>query len=210
VQAWAQFNTTQLKVQAAAGTSTTAVTFTASPGGAIGIANNIPFGKGHVRAIVDQMKEFNIPAFIGDDYYSIARPTTLTNVKTDLEAVYQYTETGFQMIMNGEIGRFYNLRFCEQTHIVKGGAENFTTFDPQNDVAQPWTNGKSDWIFFFGEDTVAEAIGVPEEIRGKIPTDYGRSKGIAWYALLGYGRTQGDATAQDFPNARIVKWESST
>ena len=29
-------------------------------------------------------------------------------------------------------------------------------------------------------DTVAEAIAVPEEIRGKIPSDYGRSKGVAW------------------------------
>ncbi len=30
------------------------------------------------------------------------------------------------------------------------------------------------------EDTVAEAIAVPEEVRAKIPTDFGRSKGIAW------------------------------
>jgi N4-gp56 family major capsid protein len=211
VQAWTQFNQTGLKVQAASsGTSTTAVTFSTSPGTAsIGITNAVPFGKGHVRAIVDQMKEFNIPAFIGDDYYCIARPTTFTQVKSDLEGVYQYTETGFAMIMNGEIGRFYNLRFCEQTHIPKGGAEDSTTFNPQTDVSDAWNGGKSDWIFFFGEDTVAEAIAIPEEIRGKIPTDYGRSKGIAWYALLGYGKTQGDKTADDFPNSRIVKWESA-
>ena len=30
------------------------------------------------------------------------------------------------------------------------------------------------------EDTVAEAIAIPEEMRGKIPTDFGRSKGVAW------------------------------
>jgi len=33
------------------------------------------------------------------------------------------------------------------------------------------------------EDTVAEAIAVPEEIRGKIPTNYGLSRGVAWLTL---------------------------
>lgn len=209
IAAWTQFNTTGLKCNATSGTSTTAVTFNVSPGTAsAGVTNNVAFGKGHVRAIVDQMKENNIPAFVGDDYYAIGRPKAFTGLKTDLEGVYQYTETGFQMIMNGEVGRFYNMRFVEQTHIPTGGAEDSTTFNAQTDTGDAWNNGKSDWIFFFGEDTVAEAIAVPEEIRGKIPTDFGRSKGVAWYALLGYGRTQGDKTADDWPNSRIVKWES--
>jgi hypothetical protein len=30
------------------------------------------------------------------------------------------------------------------------------------------------------EDTVTEGIVIPEEIRGKLPGDYGRSKGVAW------------------------------
>lgn len=206
VQVWAQFQTTPVKVQAAAGTSTTAIVLVNT--GSIGVTNNIAFGKGHVRPIVDTMKERNIPAFIGDDYYCIARPTTFAQLKADLETVYQYTETGFAEILNGEIGRFYNLRFVEQTHIPAGGAEDSVTFNPQTDTSDPWNNAKSDWIFFFGEDTVAEAIACPEEIRGKIPTDFGRSKGVAWYALLGYGRTQGDA-GTDVSNARILKWESA-
>ena len=206
IAAWTQFNSTPVKVQAASGTSTTAITLVES--GSIGLTNNVAFGKGHVRAIVDTMKERNIPAYTGDDYYSIARPTAYSNLKVDLEGVYQYTETGFQMIMNGEIGRFYNCRFVEQTHIPTGGAEDSTTFSPQTDTGDAWNNAKSDWIFFFGEDTVAEAVAIPEEIRGKIPTDFGRNKGVAWYALLGFGRTQGDA-GTDVKNARILKWESA-
>jgi len=50
---------------------------------------------------------------------------------------------------------------------------------------------------------VAEAIAVPEEMRGKIPTDYGRSKGIAWYYLGGFGIVHTSAI-----NTRIVKWDS--
>lgn len=214
VAAWAQFNSTGFKCGA---TTATAVTFSSSPGGSAGVVNGYSFNKTHLRIIVDTMKERNIPAYVGDDYYCIARPTTFSYIKgpgiagdTQLELVYQYTETGFQMIMNGEIGRYYNMRFVEQTHIPKGGAEDSLTFNPGTDTADPWNNpAPSDWIFFFGEDTVAEAIAVPEEIRGKIPTDYGRSKGVAWYALLGYGRTQGDSNATDFPNSRILKWDST-
>jgi hypothetical protein len=59
-------------------------------------------------------------------------------------------------------------------------------------------------MFVLGEDTVAEALAIPEEIRGKIPTDYGRSRGVAWYYLGGFGliHTSGAQT-------RVVKWESA-
>ena len=53
------------------------------------------------------------------------------------------------------------------------------------------------------EDTVAEGIAIPEEIRGKIPTDYGRSKGVAWYYLGGFGIVHLQAA-----EGRILKWDS--
>jgi hypothetical protein len=105
-----------------------------------------------------------------------------------VETLHSYTDKGFQMIMNGEIGRYEGVRFVEQTNIAKAG---FTT------------NNKSNWAFFFGSDTVAEGIAVPEEIRGKIPTDYGRSQGIAWYFLGGFALVHSAAA-----NARVVKWDS--
>ena len=65
----------------------------------------------------------------------------------------------------------------------------------------------TDWIFFVGEETVAEAVAVPEEIRGKIPSDYGRSKGVAWYYLGGFGLCL--TSAMGTSEARIIKWESA-
>lgn len=53
-------------------------------------------------------------------------------------------------------------------------------------------------------DTVTEAIVIPEEIRAKLPGDYGRAKGIAWYALGGFGIIHSNAT-----NARILMWDSA-
>lgn len=200
--AHAQFDATNLSVQAVSGTSTTAVTFT---DGAELITNNIALGKDHVKAIVDGMKERNIPPYLSDDYYCIAWPTTFRSFKNDLEAISQYVETGFTHIMNGEIGKYEGTRFVEQTHVEKGGAVDSTSWTFR--VADAWNNAASDWAFFMGEDTVAEAIAIPEEIRGKIPGDFGRSKGIAWYYLGGFGLVH--SSSGDNENARIVKWESA-
>jgi len=193
--AWTQFNQTLLRAIPTAGTSSTAITLYTN--GTVTGTNSIAFNNGHAKAIVDAMKERNIPAYIADDYYAIAWPTTLRTFKNNLETIHQYSDTGFNLIMNGEIGRYENTRYIEQTNIAKGyGTDGVTT--------QPWAGGVSDWIYFFGNDTVAEAIAVPEEMRGKIPTDYGRSKGIAWYYLGGFGIVHTLAL-----NTRIVKWDSA-
>lgn len=200
--AWMQFDATPLKVQAAGGSSTNQVVVVES--GSIGVTNNVAFGKDHAKAITDEMKERNIPPYQGDDYFAIAWPSTFRKIKNDLEAIHQYVDQGFVMIMNGEIGRYENQRYIEQTNVAKGGAEDSTIHTFRR--SDPWNNGVSDWIFFFGEDTVAECLVIPEEIRGKIPTDFGRSRGVAWYALGGFGIVH--SAAGEAMNLRIMKWES--
>lgn len=187
-QAYNQFNTTPLRIVPTAGTSTSAITLTTN--GTATLTNSVAMGKNHIKAIVDTMKERNIPPYMGDEYFGISWPSTWRPVKNDLEGVYQYRDEGFQMIYNGEIGKFEGVRFIEQTNIAK--------------TATAFVAGLSGWAFFFGEDTVAEAIVVPEEMRGAIPSDYGRSKGIAWYYLGGFALTQTQAL-----QARILKWDSA-
>ena len=194
--AWTQMNQTLLRVSPTGGSSATGAV-TLSTTGTTTITNSSAYSNTYAKSIVDLMKERNIPAYLGDDYYALAWPTTLRNFKNNLETIHQYSDTGFKLIMNGEIGRYENVRYVEQTNVAKGtGTDGVTT--------TPWVNGQSDWIFIFGNDTVAEAIAVPEEMRGKIPTDYGRSKGIAWYYLGGFGIVH--TLAQ---NVRIVKWDSA-
>lgn len=160
--AYAEFNKTPLRVVASAGTSTTLLTLTTNSVAAS--SNNVALGKGHVRTIHDTMLERNIPYYDGENYIAIGRPTSFSTLKSDLEAVNQYTTEGYQKIVRGELGRFENTRFVNQTNIASAG----------------WGNAKSDAVFFFGEETVAEGIAIPEEVRAKTPEDYGRSKGIAW------------------------------
>jgi N4-gp56 family major capsid protein len=193
--AWNQFNQTPLRALPTNGTDTAAITLYTN--GTVTGTNTIAYNNAHAKSIVDTMKERNIPAYLGDDYYALAWPTTLRGFKNNLETIHQYSDTGFKLIMNGEIGRYENVRYVEQTNIAKGTGTDGTT-------QTVWSQGKSDWIFFFGNDTVAEAIACPEEMRGKIPSDYGRSKGVAWYYLGGFGIVHTLAA-----NARIVKWDSA-
>lgn len=196
-----QFNATPLRV---VGTSSTTITLTTN--GTAGGTNSQAFNTGHAKLIVDTMKERNIPAYENDDYYALAWPSTYRGFKNQLESIHTYTDRGFTMIMNGEIGRYESVRYVEQTNIPKGGATDSTTYNMYTRTADAWNGGYSDWIYFLGDDTVAEAICVPEEMRGKIPTDYGRSKGVAWYYLGGFGIVHPTA---DVANARIVKWDSA-
>jgi N4-gp56 family major capsid protein len=202
IEAWQQFNATKLRVAPTGGASATSITVTENASTAT--TNDIALGTGHVKAIVDEMRERNIPGFAEDDYIGLSHPTTWRPFKNELETINQYTDQGLNKIYGGEIGRYEGMRFCEQDFIPKGGAIDSTTFDPYTKTADAWNNAKSSWAFFFGGDTVNEAICIPEEIRAKLPGDYGRSNGVAWYYLGGFGIFHNVAA-----QSRIMKWDSA-
>ena len=186
-EARAQFAATKLTVTPTSGNSATAITLETT--GTVTATNNLAMNNVHVKLISDQMKERNIPVYSDGNYRCIGRPSTFRGFKNDLEAVHSYVSEGFRMVLNGEVGRSYEgIRFFEQTVVA----------------SQAWSNAKSDEAFFFGEDTVIEAIVCPPEIRGKIPQDYGRDKGVAWYALEGFALVHTVAA-----QGRIIKWGSA-
>lgn len=184
--AYDQFNATVLRVIPTAGTDTSALTLYTN--GTVTGTNNVALGREHIKTLADElMKERDIPPYMADDYIALGRPKAFRKLKNDLEDVNKYVDEGFRLIRNGEVGRYENFRFVEQTNIA----------------SQAWTNGKSDQVFFFGDDTVAEGIVIPEEMRGAIPGDFGRDKGVAWYYLGGFGIVHAQPT-----QGRIIKWDS--
>lgn len=204
-----QFFQTPLRVAPTSGTATDTIVLTTNS--ATATTNNVAMGADHVKAISDLMKERNIPAYDGDNYVAVSHVTTFRNFKNDLEDIHKYTDTGINMIFKGEMGRYEDIRFIEQNEVPKGHANDAafnTTDNSANDIYtasdDAWNNGKSSWALFMGADTVIEAPAIPEEIRAKLPGDYGRDKGIAWYGLTGFGNTHTDAE-----NARIMMWDSA-
>lgn len=196
-----QFNATPLRVAATA--TVDGVTLTTNSTATLTVSQQLSIA--NVKSIVDTMMDRDIPMYENGDYYAIARHGGLRTLKTQLEGINQYTETGLERIANGEIGRYYNARFVQQTVIPAGGAADSTTFDPFTNTSDAWNAAAGpDWAFFFGEDTVCEAVNTEEEIRAKNPDDYGRSKGVAWYALLGFGIAHTNVT-----QARILKFDSA-
>lgn len=130
----------------------------------------------NTRQIVDFMKKKLIPKYDGRNYVCIASVGALSGMHSDTGTggwvdVSKYTVTFAPNIFNGEVGNYYMTRFVEETGYLSNVIGNAASYGQ---------------ALFFGSDIVYEAVAVPEEIRVKIPTDFGRDQGLAWYSLLGF------------------------
>lgn len=204
VETFLSFMETPLRASPVAGTSVDTLVFTEN--GVPSTTNDVALTTGHVKEIVDEMKVRNIPPHRDTDgnYFCISDPRNFRGIKNELEDIHQHTETGLAYIKHGEIGKYEDCIFIEQNMVPRGGAADSTLFDPHTNTADPWNNGKASWAIFFGDDAVTEAAVVPEEVRAKLPEDYGRDKGAAWYYLGGFASTHPDAD-----NARAIIFDSA-
>ena len=132
IAAHAEFNSTPLRV---VGTSSTAIALTTN--GTATATNSIAFNNTHHKAIIDVMKERNIPAYANDDYMAIAWPSTLRTLKNNLESIHQYTTEGFGMIATGEIGQLlHEVRPVVRDRVGGVMAEPFDGFYREAALAQ--------------------------------------------------------------------------
>jgi N4-gp56 family major capsid protein len=189
-----EFNKTPLRYIGT--TTTTGTCYTAST--ASSLTNTSELNSYHIRKMRLELEKRLVPAYDGD-FVCIASLEAAESLEGALETVNSYTETGYKRVMDGEIGRIHGVR------VVKDSWASRNVFDAAagTATATSWTIGKSGPAYMFGKPTVMEAVAVPEEIRLKVVTDYGRSKGMAWYFLGGWSimwSTEG--------NARIIKWDS--
>lgn len=192
-----QFNLAPLRY---VGTATAGYVLTTN--GTATATNSSALNTYHIRKMVLELKKRNVPGWaeVDGDYVMIVSHEAAESILGAVESVNQYTESGYKKILNGEIGRYYGCRFVED-----GFATRFTySATAGTATAKSWTNSLSLEGYMFGSPTVREAIVIPEQVRMKVVTDYGRSKGLAWYFLGGYAIERSDE-----PNARIIKWDSA-
>jgi hypothetical protein len=132
----------------------------------------------NVRDIVAYMKSKKIPKFGGGYYSAILSINSMRGVYDFLQAVAQYADAQFRF--TDEVGRYYGTRMIEDNAVLS------------NIIGSGTNKGEA---IFFGADAVTEAVALPEELRYE-ETDVGRSKKLAWYAILGFKKTW-DLAADD-------------
>lgn len=140
-----------------------------------------------VKEIVDRLKStYLTPKYDGENYIAICSVGFARALKDDpdWEDAAKYGEP--ERLFAGEIGRYYGVRFIEETNVLT------------NTLKSTGFKGEA---LFFGEDPAVEGVAVPEELRVKIPQDYGRDQGVAWYFLGGWSLTYATANAGE---AKII------
>lgn len=189
-----EYNKTPLRY---VGTTTT--TYTLTTNSVATATNTSVLNSYHIRKMRLELEKRNVPAYDGD-YVMICSLEAAESLEGALETLNSYTETGYKKILNGETGRIHGVRIVKDSF----ASRNVFSASAGTATAISWTTGQSGVGYMFGKPTIMEAVAVPEEIRLKVVTDYGRSKGMAWYFLGGWS-IMWDTAA----DARIIKWDSN-
>lgn len=121
------------------------------------------------------LQKQNVKPFDGENFIAILSVEGMGGIEDDpaFIAAAQYGDP--DRLFSGEVGRVSGVRCLLETNVLSNA----------RGAGSPGVFGEG---VVFGADVVQEGIVIPEEIRAKIPTDYGRDKGVAWYYLGGFDR----------------------
>lgn len=149
----------------------------------------------HLEQIRDSMfSTYNMMPYEGDDYMCVASTKALRGIKRDAnwEKWKVYAESSAKY--NSEVGRIEGIRFVESNNTNALSAS----------LGSGSVLGEA---VFFGDDPVAMASVLDPELRAKESEDYGRSKGVAWYGIYGFGQIWSDSASAG--EARVVHLTSA-
>ena len=142
----------------------------------------------HIKEVVDYMYQTMLAEpYDGTNYMCIASTDAMRGVYDTLISIMQYTKYP----RAGELGKYYDCRFVKTNHALSNTIGNGAAYGE---------------AYFFGgnEAPVLEGIAYAPEVIPKETTDFGRSKGLAWYTICGFKiYWEGD------PDNNIVKFDSA-
>ena len=193
--AHAKFNATPLRY---VGTSTT--TYVLTTNGTATATNTSALNEYHVRKM--QLELEKRKQMVEEGIF-IGALEAIESLKGAMVAVQQYNETGYTRIASDEVGAVHGVHFFKDNNATRYSFDISATSDGSAD-AKAWPGTNSLEGFMFVGRPVVEAVAVPEQIRAKEVTDYGRSKGLAWYWLGGFELDRSEES-----DAAIIKWASA-
>lgn len=131
---------------------------------------------------------------IGGAYVSVVHPHQARGLRDDpnwLDA-HRYTTPAVNNIFMGEIGMIEGVRFIETTHtaIIKAGSGEVFADGYDTEEVSPLANATLDvyQACMFGGNVVGWAEALPVELRDNGIIDFGRTREIAWYSIMGAGQ----------------------
>jgi len=123
----------------------------------------------HIKQLRDQLRKWNVEPFPDGNYVCIASVTALRGIRDDTSTgawIDANRYAGSKRLFSGEVGELMGVRFIEVTNGLS-------------------SSGYGEAVIF-GQDTVMEAVALPEEIRVDTPSDFGRFMAVAWYTIAGW------------------------
>jgi len=148
----------------------------------------------HIEQIRDYMfATLFVPPYEGDDYIGLISTKAKRGLVSDPAWEQWHTYTDPASKYNSEIGRMENIRFIE--------VNNTNSLSGSKGLNSVLGEG-----LIFGADAVAMAVAQDPELRAKIPQDYGRDRGVAWYGIREFGFVWDTANAGE---AKVVHVTSS-
>lgn len=144
----------------------------------------------HIRDIVTNMKNDNVPRWDGKNYLAVLNVFTMERVFEDTAAgsvvdLHKYEQP--QAMLAGELGQYFGCRMVEENNVLSS------------------TIGGSAHIgegIFIGFDPVVEALVEPEHFEIE-EFDFGRFHSVAWLALTGFKKVWTNSTDGEYRLVRI-------
>ncbi len=126
----------------------------------------------HVKDVTDYMRINAVPAMMAGRYMCIAHPVHARGIKDSSDFLTGQTYNGIEKLFASEIGEWAGVRFVEENNALSNPSGTNTA-------------GFAEAIYF-GADNVVLGVAVQPHLRYKIPQAYGRDRGEASYANLGF------------------------
>ncbi len=156
--------------------------------GAAAVSDVLPddtFDVETLRVAIENLQTANAPKFYGDFYTCFIHPHQAAYLRRDPDWISAHQYAGSRALFTGEVGRWEDCIFIVTTHQGNGAAAGTA---PGYEAALDATGQGGQDLYratVVADQAYAIADSLPVELRDNGVEDFGRTHGLAWYAIWG-------------------------
>lgn len=158
------------------------------------LAANDYFDTAIIKDTVVDLATNKAPKINGDTYVCFVHPAQARRIRDDGSWTNASNYGAPDQLFLGEIGRFEDVTFVETTMIryidTSGNLIEDGTDEGNNASSTPLVNTYQ--ALMLGDHAWGKAVAKDVSLRDDGVEDFGRKHSLAWYAILGFGRIEGN------------------